>query len=279
MSTIAEAIRRAAESLGETSDTARLDAELLMAFACQCSRSELLLRKMRDNVPAGYDAFVRRRMAQEPVAYITGFQEFYGRSFRVTPDVLIPRGDSETIVAAALEEKPGGARVLDCGVGSGALLVSYLLEAEASEGVGIDRSQAALQIAEENAQSHGIALEQGQFKRADWNHTDWTDGLGTFDLIIANPPYVETTAELGRSVRDYEPAGALFAGDDGLDDYRVLIPQLVELLRDDGAIVLEIGHQQDQSVAQLAHDSGFETKLFRDLAHRPRALLLKLLPR
>jgi len=279
LSTIAEAIRRATESLNETSDTARLDAELLMALACQCSRSELLLHKMRDNVPAGYDAFVRRRMAHEPVAYITGFQDFYGRSFRVTPDVLIPRGDSETIVAAALEAKPGGARVLDCGVGSGALLVSYLLEAEASEGVGIDRSPAALQIAQENARRLGIAPEQGQFKRADWHQSEWTNDLGTFDLIIANPPYVETTAELGRSVREYEPAGALFAGDDGLDDYRVLIPQLAELLREGGAIVLEIGHRQDQSVAHLAQDSGFQTKLFRDLAHRPRALLLKLLPR
>ena len=125
---MAQALRDAAAALAEVSDTARLDAEVLMAHVLGASRSDLLLRHMGDAVPAGFAALVARRMAHEPVAYITGQQEFYGRPFAVTHDVLIPRGDSETLVEAALAAAPAPRRVLDCGTGSGALLLSVLAE-------------------------------------------------------------------------------------------------------------------------------------------------------
>ncbi|BBC71755.1 protein-(glutamine-N5) methyltransferase, release factor-specific [Altererythrobacter sp. B11] len=272
---VAEALREAAQRLATSSDTARLDAELLMAEALGVSRSDLLLRHMSSAAPAAFGALVARRARHEPVAYILGRQEFYGRSFAVGPGVLIPRGDSETIVEAALALSPAPRRVLDCGVGSGALLLTVLAERPSAEGVGIDRSPDALQIAAANAAAllPGASVEM---LRRDWHDPDWAVGLGRFDLILANPPYVEEDAELDPDVRGWEPRGALFAGADGLDDYRVLIPQLPALLAEGGAAVLEIGAVQAEAVGALAAAAGFDHTLRHDLAGRPRAILLRL---
>ena len=272
--TVAQAIRDAAAKLSATSDTARLDAELLMAHALRVSRSGMLLRKMRDPAPEGFAALVERRAAHEPVAYITGEAEFYGRSFAVGPDVLIPRGDSETLIEAALEVAPDATRVLDLGTGSGALLVTLLLELGGATGAGTDASPAALDIAQANGTRHGLAREQAQFALHDWTQDGWADGLGTFDLIVCNPPYVETDAELAPDVRDHEPASALFSGAEGLDDYRVLIPQLRGLMDNGAVAILEIGATQARAVTQLAKTAGFEVELRNDLANRPRALVL-----
>ena len=157
--TVADALREAARQLAARSDTARLDAELLMAHALGVSRSDMLLRHMQEPEPASFAALVERRAGHEPVAYIVGRKEFYGREFVVGPGVLIPRMDSETTVAAALEACPAPRRVLDCGVGSGALLLTVLAEAGGG-GVGIDRSPEALAIAARNARSHtrGVML-------------------------------------------------------------------------------------------------------------------------
>lgn len=271
--TIAEALREATARLAETSDTARLDAELLMAHALDVSRSDLLLRHMQDGVPNGFTGLVARRARHEPVAYITGHQEFFGLEFIVTPDVLIPRGDSETTLGAVLEMAGEQGRVLDCGTGSGALLLAFLHEKPGWSGIGTDRSLGALAVAAANAGKLGLA-DRARTVRGNWREDGWVDDLGRFDLIIANPPYVETDADLTPSVRQYEPAGALFAGPDGLDDYRILVPQLRNLLTDNGVAVLEIGASQAESVAEIAHAAGFATELRRDLAHRPRALIL-----
>jgi release factor glutamine methyltransferase len=273
--TVAEALRDAARRLEAVSDTARLDAELLMAAVIRTSRSEVLLRHTGDPAPEGFAPLVERRLTHEPVAYILGRQEFYGREFLVTRDVLIPRADSETTLEAALRAKPAADRVLDLGVGSGALLLSYLAESPDSEGTGIDRSPEALAVAADNAERFGVAA-RCDLRMADWTLAAWTDGLGTFDLILANPPYVEDGAELQPSVRDHEPAGALFAGADGLDDYRVLIPQLPFLLAPHGAAVIEIGASQGEAVRPLAEAAGFTAVLHRDLAGRPRALVLSI---
>lgn len=270
---VAQAIRAAAESLSATSDTARLDAEVLMAHALACSRTDLLLRHMADDAPGGFDALIARRARHEPVAHITGHQEFWGLPFRVTPATLIPRGDSETIVEAALEVCAAPARVLDCGTGTGALLLAVLHERAGAQGVGVDASGDALAVARGNAAALGLEA-RARMVLADWTQAGWADGLGRFDLILANPPYVESDAALDPSVRDYEPAGALFAGDEGLDDYRVLIPQLPDLLMPGGVAVIEIGHQQAQAVGQIAAQAGFAVKLRLDLANRPRALVL-----
>ena len=270
--TVADALREAARQLAARSDTARLDAELLMAHALGVSRSDVLLRHMQEPEPASFAALVERRAGHEPVAYIVGRKEFYGREFVVGPGVLIPRMDSETTVAAALEACPAPRRVLDCGVGSGALLLTVLAEAGGG-GVGIDRSPEALAIAARNARSHtrGVML-----LRRDWHEPGWTRGLGRFDLILANPPYVEDDAPMAPDVRHWEPEGALFAGPEGLDDYRVLIPQLPELLTESGVAVLEIGATQAEQVTEIAAQSGFACELHRDLADRPRALVLRL---
>lgn len=274
MTTAAEALRDAATRLAETSDSARLDAEVLMAHALGVSRSDLLLRHMRDATPEGFAALVARRMAHVPVAYIVGEQEFYGRPFRVTPDVLIPRGDSEATLAAGLDGADEAGRVLDLGTGSGALLLSFLAEMPGWRGVGIDRSAEALAVAGENAMRLGVA-GRAKLARADWREAGWAAGLGRFERVIGNPPYVEDTADLAPSVRDHEPAGALFAGPEGLDDYRALIPQLRGLLAAGGVAVLEIGAAQADSVGEIAREAGFAAELRRDLAGRPRALILR----
>ena len=269
---VAQAIHAAAQRLSTTSDTARLDAEVLMAHALACTRSALLLRHMTDPAPAAYAPLIDRRATHEPVAYITGTQEFWGLPLRVTRDTLIPRGDSETIVEAALAAAPAPARVLDCGTGTGALLLATLSERPQAQGIGIDASPAALTIAVTNAGALGLS-DRAQMRLADWGQPGWAQELGQFDLILANPPYVETDAALSPSVRDYEPASALFAGPDGLDDYRRLIPQLPALLVPGGIAVIEIGHTQAESVSTIGQQAGFITQLHHDLAGRPRALL------
>ena len=269
---VTDAIRTASDRLAETSDTARLDAELLMAHALGLARSEMLVRAMRDEVPNGFAALIDRRAAHEPLAHILGSQEFFGRQFKVTPDTLIPRGDSEVLIEAALELKGAATTVLDLGTGTGALLLSFVAETAAS-GVGTDRSAAALAVAHDNADLLGLE-NRVAFHLLDWRQDGWSQYLGRFDLILCNPPYVENDADLARDVRDFEPHAALFAGADGLDDYRILVPELRGLLTKGGAVILEIGHLQAQSVGSLAEKHGFAVDLRRDLANRPRALIL-----
>ena len=267
---VSAALRDAADYLAATSDTARLDAEVLMAHALCVSRSDLLLRHMRDVAPEGFAPLVARRSHHEPVAYIIGEQEFFSLNFRVTPDVLIPRADSEVLVEAALAARPDARLVLDCGTGSGALLLAVLANLAEANGVGVDRSAAALRVASGNAAALGIA--RAGFCERDWSQPGWADGLGRFDLVLANPPYVEAGAELSPSVRDFEPAGALFAGADGLDDYRILIPQLPGLMASGGVAMVEIGHRQAEPVARIATGVGLDSRLHRDLAGRARVL-------
>ncbi|APE27713.1 peptide chain release factor N(5)-glutamine methyltransferase [Aurantiacibacter gangjinensis] len=271
---VGQAIREGAQRLSATSETARLDAELLMAHALGMSRSEMLLRHMQDEAPDTFATLIDRRAAYEPVAYIIGTQEFLGRSFAVSPAVLIPRSDSESVVLAALQSAPDARSVLDLGTGSGALLLSLLAESPEAKGTGIDASEAALEIASSNAARLGVS-ERATLLERDWTKHDWREGLGRFDLVIANPPYVETHAELDRDVRDFEPQCALFAGEDGLDDYRIIIPQLPNLLAPGGVAVLEIGALQARAVSALAESQGFRVETHHDLAKRDRALVLR----
>lgn len=273
---VSEAIRDAATRLAATSDTARLDAEVLMAHALGASRSDMLLRHMRDPAPARFADLVARRAGHEPVAYITGEQEFFGLRFRVSPDVLIPRGDSEVLVERALAAGPGARRVLDCGTGSGALLLATLAHLPQAQGVGIDRSEGALAIARANAQALGLE-PRAHMLSADWTQPGWADALGpTFDLVLANPPYVEADADLAPSVRSFEPAGALFAGTDGLDDYRVLIPQLGRLVAPGGIALFEIGSTQGPAVSALAQEQGYRAKVHPDLGGRARVVEISM---
>ena len=293
--TVAEALREAARRLAPSSDTGRLDAELLMGHALGVSRSDLLLRHMDGPAPPAFAALIERRAAHEPVAYILGYQEFYGLKLQVDNNVLIPRADSEILIEAAREAFADRSpdRILDLGTGSGALLLAALSVWPKADGRGLDSSIEALFVAIKNAQTHANTtvafVGQGPFElpverpdrgfarfiQGDWTKRGWRAHLGTFDLILANPPYVETDAELTPDVRAHEPAGALFAGPEGLDDYRVLLPQLPPLLNPGGVAVIEIGAEQAEAVAAIARESGFASELRRDLGGRARALILR----
>ena len=271
--TIAEAIRQAAERLTATSDTARLDAELLMAHALGVSRSDMLLRHMQDTVPVEFAGYVDRRASHEPVAHIVGSQEFFGLQFRVTPDVLIPRSDSEVLVEAALEVAGEFGQVADLGTGSGALLLAFLANKPYWSGIGIDASGAALEVAMQNARRLDLDT-RCKMHHLSWRKAGWTDNLGQFALILCNPPYVEDDAELDLDVRDFEPAEALFSGTEGLNDYRVLIPQLDQILAPQGTAIFEIGHKQGPSVVDFAASNGFYCEIRQDLGFRDRVAIL-----
>lgn len=272
---VGEAIRDATARLAATSDTARLDAELLMAHTLGVPRSHMLLNAMREPTPQLFGRLVERRSRSEPIAYILGKQEFYGRDFAVEPGVLIPRGDSETLIAAAREFAPGARRVLDLGTGSGALLITAVLELDDATGIGIDASTTAIRVANANAQNLGLTEATARFLLRDWNEPGWTDRLGRFDLVLCNPPYVEADAALDPDVREFEPAKALFSGPEGLDDYRRLLPELGKLLSDGAVAIFEIGARQTDAVSEIARNCGFVVERRHDLANRPRALIFR----
>lgn len=258
----ADALRAAATRID------RFDAEVLLAHLLCTDRGGLFLDPTREIDASAFAALVDRRAAHEPVAYITGTREFWSLDLIVTPAVLIPRPDSETLIEAALASGIKPRTILDLGTGSGALLLAALSEWPAATGLGIDASQAALAVAARNAERLGLA------GRARFQPGDWGQGLATrFDLILCNPPYVETGADLAADVRDHEPASALFAGADGLDDYRRLLPQLPGLLSPGGIAIVEIGHTQAAAVGALA--AAFDVEVHRDLAGRDRCLVLR----
>ena len=271
--TVRAALNEAAERLSATSDTARLDAELLMAHALGVSRTDLLLRHLHSGPPASFTSIVDRRLGHEPIAYILGNQPFYGLDLEVGPAVLIPRGDSETLIEVARTAREGRSlsRILDLGTGSGALLLAALSVWPEAEGIGIERSAAACEVAMRNAASHGLAA-RARIMAGDWTQAGWEAGLGRFDLVLANPPYVETGAELAASVCAHEPAEALFAGPDGLDDYRRLVPAVPHLLAPGGMALFEIGLTQGEAVSALARAAGLGAIVHHDLAGRPRSV-------
>jgi len=273
-SSVGEAIRDAAGRIAV--DWARIDAELLMAHALGLSRSAMLLHHMRDPVPEAFAPLLARRLASEPVAYITGHAEFYGLDLQVSPAVLIPRGDSETLIDAARAQFAEGeapARILDLGTGSGALLLAALSLWPEAQGVALDASMPALRVAQCNARKLGMA-DRTRFVRRSWRKGDWQRDLGTFDLVLCNPPYVESDAVLDPCVRDHEPASALFSGAEGLDDYRILIPQIGQLLTKGAFAILEIGATQREAVCAIAENQGFSTQVRNDLAQLPRAVIV-----
>lgn len=278
MTGLAPVLRDATIALEKVSMTPRLDAELLLAHALGIERPMMLLRQHDLIVPDSFGALLARRAADEPVAYITGTQAFWDLDLHVTPDVLIPRADSETLIEAAIDWfAPYGppARIADLGTGSGALLLAALSAFPTSQGIGIDASPGALVLASNNAARLGFD-DRAQFALLNWTQTGWNEGLGPFDLILCNPPYIEDGVLLAPMVAAYEPHNALFAGADGLSDYRLLIPKLASLLSPNGVAFFEIGYNQAESVGRLATESGFLTELRHDLSGNPRVIRFSL---
>lgn len=248
----------------------RLDAEVLAAHVAGVSREALLLGHLDGPLDAqAYEALVERRAMREPLAYIVGHREFWSLDFHVTPDVLIPRRDSELLIERALLEPPPY-RILDLGTGSGCLLLALLSERGGATGLGIDRSEAALAVAVGNAARLGLA------DRAAFRASDWAVGIDErFDVVLANPPYIEADAALMPDVVDHEPGSALFAGADGLDDYRRIVPDLPRLLAPGGVAFLEIGHTQADAVEALGRAAGLATARHADLAGRDRCVEMR----
>ncbi|HXG82305.1 MAG TPA: peptide chain release factor N(5)-glutamine methyltransferase [Sphingomicrobium sp.] len=273
MTAISRALNRATEQLGKISDTPRLDAEILMAEALGMARDRLILSNPNEQAPDLFFEFIERRMKGEPVAYITGMRTFWTIDLAVGPGVLIPRPDSETLMVAAVEHfagTGGPGRILDLGTGPGTLLLAALDEWPKAMGLGIDASEEALYYARRNADRLGMA------DRASFRQGDWAEGVqATFDLILCNPPYVADSAATGPGVAEYEPHEALFAGPEGLDEYRRLAPQIGPLLASGGLAAIEIGFDQADSVTALFRAEGLEPALAHDLGGRPRALLIR----
>ena len=234
------------------------------------------LRRLEAAAPdaATLARWVARRARREPVSHILGRRAFWTLEFEVGADVLDPRPETETLVAAALEAMLPDARILDLGTGSGCVLISLLHERPSATGVGTDLSEPALAVATRNAQRAGVAA------RAAFRHADWFAGLandmaGKFDLIVSNPPYIAEAEmdDLSPEVRLWEPRLALTPGGDGLDAYRAIAAGAARHLRPGGRILLEIGPTQAQAVGDLLRSAGFQDIHVRpDLDGRDRVV-------
>lgn len=264
---IRAALAEAARALAAVSDTPRLDAELLMAYALGITREAMLLGPDRP-VPDSFGALVDRRLAHEPVAYVTGTRAFWTIDLQVGPGALIPRPDSETLIEAAVAHFAGRApaTVLDLGTGPGTLLLAALDQWPGARGLGVDRSAAALVWARRNAP---LAAGRAHFVQGDWAVA--VDAR--FDLVVANPPYVGTAEPLPDEVARHEPQTALTAGAEGLDAYRLLVPQLPRLIAPGGLVAVEIGWRQADAVSALFVAAGLTPRVACDLGNRPRAIL------
>jgi release factor glutamine methyltransferase len=278
---IAQAIFEASQLLRTAGvPESRRDAGSLLAHVLQQDRTFLISHaeeKLDDRELQKFREMVERRASGEPLQYITGHQDFYGRSFRVTPDVLIPRPETELLVESALELMDGS-RFCDVGTGSGCIAVTLLCERHQAHGVALDISPAALVIARENAGSYEVD------QRVTFLVSDCFESLSEktplFDLIVSNPPYVAATvvAGLQREVKDYEPMVALTPGGDGLSIIRRLIGEAPTFLRKDGHLLLEIGFDQGERVLQLVEGSNFQLMDIRpDLQGIPRIVILRRL--
>ncbi len=248
-------LTEARAALAAVSGTPDLDARLLWTHA--------------NADPALFERLVTRRIAHEPIAYITGTKGFWAIDLAVTPAVLIPRPDSETLIEAAVAHfgQTGPRHILDLGTGSGALLLAALDRWPRATGIGIDASADAVHIAKANASR--IAPGRAEIRLGGW------EGTGDrFDLVLCNPPYVATSERLMPDIADWEPARALFAGADGLDDYRAIAPVLARQLAPGGITCMEIGHDQRAAVTGIFITNGFTVASRRDLAGHDRCLIL-----
>ena len=242
-----------------------------MARALGIDRETMLLSRLDDSAPGEFDSLVARRRASEPVAYIIRRRDFWTIELEVGPGVLVPRPDSETLIEAAVAHfgRAGPERVLDLGTGPGTLLLAALAQWPKASGLGVDASETALGYAKRNAERLGAS------GRARFRLGDWGEGIEErFDLILCNPPYVESGAELASDVADWEPHEALFAAADGLSEYRRLAPQIPALLAPGGLACIELGAGQSEAVAALFDPAGFTIKSRRDLKNIERCLTL-----
>lgn len=277
---IAEALKDATHALDNAGVAdARREASSLLSHIIARDRTFLISHaedRLDDRELGEFAAAIARRAAGEPAQYITGVQDFYGRSFRVTPDVLIPRPETELLVEAALQVMQTNAVVCDVGTGSGCIAVTLLCERADARAVGLDISEAALLVARENASEHTVE------NRILFKVSDCFDALDQntdqFDLIVSNPPYVSAAALPGlqREVRDFEPLVALTAGQDGLGVIRRLLTEAPEFLKGNGHLMMEIGFDQGERVRNLINPAVWTlNNILPDLQGIPRIVVLQ----
>lgn len=250
---------------------AALDAWYLLQMVCKIERSYYYVHGEEDitqDAQKEYEIAVQKRAEHIPLQYIIGEQEFMGLRFKVNSNVLIPRQDTETLVEQVLKIVKPGMKVLDLCTGSGCVLISVLKNAPELTGMGSDISKTALLVAKENAKLHEVDAE--------WVRSDLFDNITeTFDVIMANPPYIPTgeILSLMPEVRDFEPENALDGGADGLDFYRKIAGQVKDYLNPGGYVYMEIGYDQGEAGSELMRNAGFtEVEVIKDLARNDRVV-------
>jgi protein-(glutamine-N5) methyltransferase, release factor-specific len=250
---------------------AALDAWYLLQMVCKIERSYYYVHGEEDitqDAQKEYEIAVQKRAEHIPLQYIIGEQEFMGLRFKVNSNVLIPRQDTEILVEQVLKIVKPGMKVLDLCTGSGCVLISVLKNAPELTGMGSDISKTALLVAKENAKLHEVDAE--------WVRSDLFDNITeTFDVIMANPPYIPTgeILSLMPEVRDFEPENALDGGADGLDFYRKIAGQVKDYLNPGGYVYMEIGYDQGEAVSELMRNAGFtEVEVIKDLARNDRVV-------
>ncbi len=275
---VEEALARATRRLADAGvETARLDARLLLASVDGMSASAVLLdpqRVLGAEVEAAFGRLVDRRARREPVSRILGRREFWSLDFAISLATLDPRPDSETLVEAALGQfaPEPRRRVLDLGTGTGCLILAVLSERPSWVGLGIDIAEEAVAVARANARTLSLS------ERVHFQTGDWDKGLvGSFDLILSNPPYIPSNeiAGLSPEVASFDPLRALDGGIDGLDAYRALAPALLRLLAPHGRAIIELGKGQVAAIADIMEEAGLQAiERRRDLAGVERCLVL-----
>ncbi|GJL84610.1 MAG: release factor glutamine methyltransferase [Micavibrio sp.] len=256
-------------------DSPDLDARLIIKAVLNVADADFITCSdisVSDQDNQTIELMIERRLAGEPVSRILGEREFWGLSFKITPDVLDPRPDTETIIEAAL--KRFGARppqsIVDLGTGSGCILIALLHEWPSAQGVAVDVSENALSVAKENAERHKVA-DRIRFVEGDWGQ----DINESFDLIVSNPPYIPQAIipNLAPEVQNHDPILALQGGEDGLQAYRAIFSQLKPLMNEDAVALFEIGYDQQNDVVRLAEESRFSIEgIYADLAGNQRVV-------
>lgn len=254
-------------------DEASMEAQILLMHVLSVNRAWLIAHatdNLTDMFIPKVESLLQRRLQGEPVAHILGSREFFGLVLKVTPDTLIPRPDTETLVEAALEKINGRMRVLDLGTGTGAIALAIAKHAPACEVVAVDASASALAVAAENAAT--LQLSNVQFLASNWFAALHAS---KFDLIVSNPPYIESNdPHLQQGDLRFEPMSALASGVDGLQDIRQIIAQAPDYLHAGGWLMLEHGYNQAEAVQQLLHAAGLQQiQTLHDLGGNPRVTL------